>query len=347
MTVNYYKLFLYRSKMADGTMAEKWGMNNELQWPSTTVATGNLDVRFLSIGKSCNAVARFKHWRVEVRTLSWRGHNPNGNPLAYADASPMLSKVGSQINRFSTKMPWVLWAIPAATCYSHWSCFGRPSISTGHPGYSCSWCFLTLEVATTLPISITLVTIKESSHKQKPHYWIILGIFGRYWNMFQHGTWNQIWKLFCWGPMGQGCQDPGYGVAHSPLQLLRLQRRFGDFRTLGRSWRNHTLQPAHWLQTPRPGPTGHSAWLVTLGLSPRNRDPESGFDSSFYCGLFQSRDIFGWCRCGLLTDSLLRIRVSEKDAPAMPMPSNIDEDRCGSHEKPALLDQVPRNHAFS
>ena len=31
MTVNYYKLFLYRSKMADGTMAEKWGMNNELQ----------------------------------------------------------------------------------------------------------------------------------------------------------------------------------------------------------------------------------------------------------------------------------------------------------------------------
>ena len=103
MTVNYYKLFLYRSKMADGTMAEKWGMNNELQWPSTTVATGNLDVRFLSIGKSCNAVARFKHWGVEVRTLSWRGHNPNGNPLAYADASPMLSKVGSQINRFSTR----------------------------------------------------------------------------------------------------------------------------------------------------------------------------------------------------------------------------------------------------
>lgn len=165
--------------------------------------------------------------------------------------------------------------------------------------------------------------------------------------MLQHGTWNQIWKLFCWGPMGQGSQDPGYGVAHSPLQLLRLQRRFGDFRTLGRSWRNHTLQLAHWLQTPRPGPTGHSAWLVTLGLSPRHRDPESGFDSSFYCGLFQSRDIFGWCRCGLLTDSLLRIRVSEKDAPAMPMPSNIDEDRCGSHEKPALLDQVPRNHAFS
>ena len=156
--------------------------------------------------------------------------------------------------------------------------------------------------------------------------------------MLQHGTWNQIWKLFCWGPMGQGCQDPGYGVAHSPLQLLRLQRRFGDFRTLGRSWRNHTLQ----LAVANPKTWAH--WALCLTGDSGSITPKPGSRKRFRLFFLLRTVSTGISSVGAAV-ACWRTPSSGSEFPQR-IPQRclcppVDEDRCGSHEKPALLDQVP------
>ena len=103
-----------------------------------------------------------------------------------------------------------------------------------------------------------------------------------------------------YGPMGQGSQDPGYGVA-PPLQLLRLQRRFWNFRTLGRSWRNHALQLAHWALGCNPQDLGPLGTLMMTGDSGYLRvyHTETGIPKAgelfFLLRTNFDRDIFGWC----------------------------------------------------
>ena len=63
----------------------------------------------------------------------------------------------------------------------------------------------------------------------------------------------EIWKLFSGLSMSflvkaalREGQDPGYGVAHSPLQLLRLHERRVGLAIPGKTWETWDPGGCHW-----------------------------------------------------------------------------------------------------